>query len=288
MVNRPRLLSSVSSFWPGATSSSTTLAPGLPTVIGSSTDLPTGTSMRRTTSPFTDRVTGAVPPAGSSILNLAVTSRPTTPKRGACSITISRSRSFFLPAIRAWTGAPPSSGGRFLLESIAGTSCTWPSVRRTTPASRSGGTSTRAERMVSIRRVPPGRSLPSWMCEGGSTASRTSRPSCWVSFLFSASRAACTWVRRSPIAMESELSTTTSATSAIGLRCSSISEGLASASSTTASVPSRQKVPRARAARLSTISTTPIAPRPARISQLSSGSKATETAEVGFIAGASA
>ena len=142
--------------------------------------------------------------------------------------------------------------------------------------------------MVSIRRVPPGRSLPSWMCAGGSTASRTSRPSCWVSFLFSASRAACTWVRRSPIDMESESSTTTSATSAIGLRCSSISEGLASASSTTASVPSRQKVPRARAARLSTISTTPIAPRPARISQLSSGSKATETAEVGFIAGASA
>ena len=114
----------------------------------------------------TDRVTGAVPPAGSSILNLAVTSRPTTPKRGDCSITISRSRSFFLPAIRAWTGAPPSSGGRFLLDSIAGTSCTWPSVSSTTPASRSGGTSTSAERMVSIRRVPPGRSLPSWMCAG--------------------------------------------------------------------------------------------------------------------------
>ena len=101
MVNRARLLSSVSSFGPGATSISTTLAPGLPTVMGSSTDLPTGTSSLRTTSPPTDRVTGAVPPAGSSMRNLVMTSRPTTPKRGDCSSTISRSRSSFLPAIRA-------------------------------------------------------------------------------------------------------------------------------------------------------------------------------------------
>ena len=147
--------------------------------MGSSTDLPTGTSSLRTTSPPTDRVTGAVPPAGSSMRNLVMTSRPTTPKRGDCSSTISRSRSLFLPAIRACKGAAPSSGG-----SPAGTSCTWPSVSRTTPASRSGGTSTSAERMVSIRRVPPGRSLPSWMCDGGSTASRTSSPSCWPSLRF--------------------------------------------------------------------------------------------------------
>jgi hypothetical protein len=47
--------------------------------MGNSTERPTGTSMRFTTSPPTDRVTGAVPPAGSSIRNLVVTSRPTTP-----------------------------------------------------------------------------------------------------------------------------------------------------------------------------------------------------------------
>ena len=283
MVKSARLLSRVSSFWPGPTSSSTTLAPGLPTVIGSSTERPTGTSMRFTTSPPTDSVTGAVPPAGSSMRNLATTSRPTTPKRGDCSSTISRSRSFFLPAISACTGAPPSSGG-----TPAGTSWTWPSLKRTTPASRSGGISTSAERIVSIRRVPPGRSLPNWICDGGSTTSRTSKPSCWPSLRFSDSRAVWTCWRRSPIAMESLSSTTTSATSAMGLRCSSISEGLASAASTTTSEPSRQIVPRAPARRPSSTSTSPTAPSRASTVHGSSGSKATETADVMFIASTSA
>ena len=102
---------------------------------------------------------------------------------------------------------------------------------------------------------------------GGSTASRTSRPSCWLSFLFSASRAACTCWRRSPIAIESQSSTTTSATSAIGLRCSSISAGLASAASTTSTEPSRQIVPRAPARRPSSTSTRPMPPSTASTAQ---------------------
>ena len=140
--------------------------------------------------------------------------------------------------------------------------------------------------MVSIRRVPPGRSLPSWMCDGGSTASRTSSPSCWPSLRFSDSRAAWTCWRRSPIAIESESSTTTSATSAIGFLCSSISDGLLSAASTTTSEPSRHIVPRAPARRPSSTSTRPMPPSTASTVQPSSGSKATETAEVAFIAAA--
>ena len=146
------------------------------------------------------------------------------------------------------------------------------------------GTSTSAERIASISRVPPGRSLPSWMCDGGSVASRISRPSCGPSFFFSASRAAWAWARRSPIAMESLSSVTISAMSAIGLRCSSIRAGLASAASTVATARKRQMSPRARARRPSSTSTSPTAPSAISTGHGSSGSKATETAEVVFIA----
>ena len=140
--------------------------------------------------------------------------------------------------------------------------------------------------MVSIRRVPPGRSLPSWMWAGGSTTSRTSSPSCCPSLRLSDSRAVWTCLRRSPMAIESLSSTTISATSAIGLRCSSIRAGLASAASTTTIEPSRQIVPRAPARRPSSTSTRPMPHRTAITDHGTSGSKATETADVGFIVSA--
>src|SRR5476651_2105943 len=90
-------------------------------------------------------------------------------------------------------------------------------------------------------------------------------------------------MRRSPIAIESLSSTTTRATSAIGLRFSSTSAGLASAASTTAMAPSRHNVPRAPARSPSSTSTTPMPPSTASTVHETSGSNATDTADVMFI-----
>jgi len=171
---------------------------------------------------------------------------------------------------------------------LAGTSWTWPSLSSTTPASRSGGTSTRAERIASIRRVPPGRSLPNWICDGGSTDSRISSPSCWPNLRFNISRAAWTCWRRSPMAIESLSSTTMSATSAIrlallldqlrlGQRCQHYDDGAKTPSGCHARRRAGQAAPGQ--------ADTPIA---ASASHGISGSKAIEAADVVFIASTSA
>src|ERR1700730_14278907 len=74
---------------------------------------------------------------------------PTMPKRGAVTSATRRSRSFLWPVIRACTGALQPSAA-----ASAGTSCTRPSVIMIAPATRSRGTSDRAELSALNSRQP--------------------------------------------------------------------------------------------------------------------------------------
>ena len=74
----------------------------------------------------------------------------TRPNFGAETTVTRRSNSAVSPVMRAWTGAAKPR-----LAALAGTSCTWPSVTRTRPETRSGGTSDSARPAAANSSVPP-------------------------------------------------------------------------------------------------------------------------------------
>src|SRR5947199_111636 len=161
---------------------------------------------------------------------------PTMPKRGAAEIAIRRSRSSFAPVTSACTGAwKPRAAA------LGGMSCTRPSVIRNAPAKRSTGTSDSAEDSAPNSLVP---SVSPSACPASTT--RTSRPLIFFSVSTSASCAlAVSWLRV-PKFWLGLLSITTAATEDNGSRSSRVKEGLASASSISASAVTRTAAPRAR------------------------------------------
>ena len=162
---------------------------------------------------------------------------PTMPKRGVCVSTTRRSISSAWPVISACTGAAKPSAA-----ASAGTSCTRPSVIRIAPATRSGGTSASVADSAENSRVPS-------VSPSASPASttRTSRPGMRLSRSTSVARAASVCALRSPKFWLGLLSTMTAATEGIGSRSSRVNEGLASASTISASASARIGAPRLRA-----------------------------------------
>ena len=161
---------------------------------------------------------------------------PTMPKRGAVTSTTRRSRSFLCPVISPCTGAAKPSAAASL-----GTSCTRPSVMKITPATRSCGTSESAEDSAVNSRVPSV-SPSAWPA----STKRTSMPGMRPRRSASAARAASVCFSRSPNSWLGLLSTTTTATEVSGSRSSRVSDGLASASTNSASAMVRTKAPRVR------------------------------------------
>src|SRR3984893_7339362 len=122
-----------------------------------------------------------------------------------------------------------------------GTSWTRPSVIMMTPATRSVGTSASIVPSAVNSRVP---SVSPSACPAATT--RTSRPGIWPSRSTTAARAASVCCVRSPKFWLGLLSTTTTATEESGSRSSRVSDGLASASTTSASASARIVAPRLR------------------------------------------
>ena len=161
---------------------------------------------------------------------------PTMPKRGAAEIAMRRSRSSLWPVISACTGAwKPSAAA------LAGMSCTRPSVIMKAPATRSTGTSDSAEDSAPNSCVPSV-SPSAWPA----STTRTSSPLIFFSSLTSASCASAVSLVRWPKFWLGLLSTTTTATDDSGSRSSRVNDGLASASTISASAATRTAAPRER------------------------------------------
>ena len=211
----------------------------------------------------------------SSIRNLAVTWRPTRPKLGDCSITISRSRSSCLPAISAVQRRAAQLGR----QRRAGTSCTWPSVISTTPASRSARHVDQRRRSASNSRVPPAARCRAGCCAAAGPP-RALRGFLLAELAASAPRAppaAC--ARRSPmpwLAVVDDDQRDIGDRLALLLDQRRVGEGAAS----TASAERSARACRARR-RAGRAAPAPARPPPSAAStgHGSSGSKATETAE---------
>src|SRR5712671_1130462 len=161
---------------------------------------------------------------------------PTMPKRGAAEMAMRRSRSSLRPVTSACTGAwNPTAAA------LAGMSCTRPSVIRNAPATRSTGTSDRAEDSAPNSLVPSV-SPSAWPA----STTRTSSPLIFFSVSTSASCAfAVSWLRV-PKFWLGLLSITTAATEDNGSRSSRVKDGLASASRISASADTRTAAPRER------------------------------------------
>src|SRR5215471_5911093 len=158
------------------------------------------------------------------------------PKRGAAISTTRRSLSLGLPVMRACTGAAKPSAPM-----SAGTSWTRPSVMKIAPAIRAGGTSAGVALSAPNKRVPSV-SPSAWPA----SITRVSMPGMRCSRWVTAARAASVWAARSPKPWLGLLSTTTTATEVRGSRSSRVSDGLASASTMSASAPLRTRAPRLR------------------------------------------
>src|SRR6266567_1539547 len=150
---------------------------------------------------------------------------PTMPKRGAVTSTTRRSRSSLWPVISPCTGAAKPSAA-----TSPGTSCTRPSVMKMAPATRSWGTSESAEDSAVNNRVPSV-SPSAWPA----STKRTSMPAMRPSRSASAARTASVCCKRSPNSWLGLLSMTTAATEVSGSRSSRVIDGLASASTNSAS-----------------------------------------------------
>src|SRR3984957_15785488 len=132
-----------------------------------------------------------------------------------------------------------------------GTSWTRPSVIMMTPATRSVGTSASVVPSAVNNRVPSV-SPSAWPA----STTRTSRPGIWPSRSTTAARAASVCCVRSPKLWLGLLSITTTATEESGSRSSRVSDGLASASTTSASASARIVAPRLRDTNSNNTSTT--------------------------------
>src|SRR5215510_9757682 len=161
------------------------------------------------------------------------------PKRGAAEIAIRRSRSSLRPVISACTGAWKPTA-----PTLAGMSCTRPSVIRKAPATRSIGTSASAEDSAPNSLVPSV-SPSAWPA----STTRTSSPFTFFSASTRASCACAVSFVRSPKFWLGLLSITTAATEDSGSRSSRVKDGFAKASSTSASANTRTAAPRERLSR---------------------------------------
>src|SRR5229473_485146 len=233
-----RLLTGVSSPSSADASISTMLAPAWGIGICTLTFSPLCTLRLSKVSPSRRTVTCAGPGGTpeSSTRNTSVWLCPTMPKRGADMSTTRRSRSSGWPVISACTGAAKPSAA-----ASPGTSCTRPSVTRTAPATRSGGTSASAAPSAENSRVPS-------VSPSASPASttRVSSPGMRASRCASAARTASVCASRSPNPWLGLLSMITTATEDSGWRSSRVKEGLASASASNARPAMRSGAPRLR------------------------------------------
>ncbi len=198
-----------------------------------------GTTMRRSSSSPSRLIltsAGVARTPSSSTLNEIVCDWPTMPKRGAAMRTTRRSRSLAVPVMRAWTGAAKPSA-----PTSAGTSWTRPSVMKTAPATRSGGTSASVALRAENRRVPSV-SPSAWPA----STTRISMPGMRCRRWVIAARAASVCAARSPKFWLGLLSTTTTATEDSGSRSSRVSDGLARARTSSARAPVRISAPRLR------------------------------------------
>ena len=229
IVTTARLFAVVSSSASASASISTTFGPPCSIRTVSENGAPVRTSRRRICWPSRRTVTSAEPvPPRSSTWARTVWSLPTMPKRGASVSAMRRSRSSGRPVTSACSGARKP---RSAVE--AGMSCTTPSVTMTTPARRSGGTSASAFDSAENSRVPSSFSASPASTKRGSTSGIAPRRRC------SSARTLSVIAARAPSVCEVERSITTATTSFTFSRSSWISDGLASAATTSASAAAR-------------------------------------------------
>ena len=236
IVTTLRLFSMVSSLRPGPTSSSKKVWPRWSSRIstGTLTFGPT-VNCRHGLASRLIRIT-ALSPGGAALSSrriVMVSGLPSRPYDGADSTTRLRSRSFFLPVRRKWTGPPPG------LLPASGASWICPSVIATMPARRLRGTS------ASARSSGPNSRVPSSLRSSPTRTVLTSRLSSPRSFSRTAARVCAFSRRRGSRRWLGDSSTTITAMSGRGSRISSTSEGFARIAQIRAAARARYRMPRA-------------------------------------------
>ena len=175
-------------------------------------------------------IAGSKPPPLSTTLTRRIWSLPTTPKRGASTSSMRRSRSPSWPVISACSGALKPNAS-----ALAGMSCTRPSVTRIAAPILSGATSFSASASAENSSVPSA-PVPT-------ETKRGSMSGVFAKASSSALRAASTCVMRAPRVWLSLRSSTTATTLFCASRCSRTSDGSASAASSSARASARHPAP---------------------------------------------